>query len=100
MLLADAVNTAIRFVTALYYVYLLCILVYILLGWIRVPYYRWLSAFQRFLYDVVNPFLGIFRRMRPMLRLGGMGLDLSPIVAILALSVVWRLVVLGLSHVH
>ena len=100
MLLADAVDTAIRFVTALYYVYLLCILVYILLSWIRVPYNRFLSAFQRFLYDVVNPFLTVFRRVLPMVRLGGMGLDLSPIIAILVLSAVWRLAVFGLSRLH
>jgi len=100
VLIADAVDTAIRFVTAVYYVYLLCILVYILLSWIRVPYSRWFSVFQQFLADVVNPFLALFRRLLPMLRLGGMGLDLSPIIAILALSGIWRLVVLGLSHLH
>ena len=86
MLLADAVDTAIRFVTApllrlpaphlrLHPAQL-----------VPLPYSRFLSAFQRFLYDVVNPFLTVFRRLLPMLRLGGMGLDLSPILAILALS--------------
>ena len=64
------------------------------------PYNRFLSAFQRFLYDVVNPFLTVFRTVLPMLRLGGMGLDLSPIIAILVLSAVWRLVVFGLSRLH
>ncbi len=100
MLLADAIDTAIRFVTSLYYVYLLCILVYILFSWIRLPYYRWLSLFQRFLYDVVNPFLAVFRKLLPMLRVGGMGLDLSPIVAIFALSGIWRLVVLGIEQLR
>jgi YggT family protein len=100
MPLADAIDTAIRFVTSLYYVYLLCIFVYILMSWIRVPYYRWLSVFQRFLYDVVNPFLSIFRKLLPMLRVGGMGLDLSPIVAILALSGIWRLVVYGIEQIR
>jgi hypothetical protein len=33
-----------------------------------------------------------------MLRLGGVGLDLSPIIAILVLSAVWRLVVLGIEQ--
>jgi len=98
--LADAISTAIRFVTSLYYVYLLLILVYIILSWIPLPYNIWLSRFQRFLYDVVNPYLAIFRRFLPMLRLGGMGLDLSPIVAILVLSVVWRLVVAGIEQLR
>jgi YggT family protein len=100
VLLADAISTAIRFVTSLYYVYLLLILVYIIQSWIPLPYNIWLSRFQRFLYDVVNPYLAIFRRFLPMLRLGGMGLDLSPIVAILVLSVVWRLVVAGIEQLR
>jgi YggT family protein len=98
MLLADAATTAIRFVTNLYYVYLLVILVYIVLSWIRLPYSRAGSVAQRFLYDVVNPYLAVFRRFLPMLRLGGMGLDLSPIVAILALSALWRIVVLVIDQ--
>ena len=55
--LADAISTAVRFVTSVYYVYLLLIFVYILLSWIPLPYNAWLSRFQRFLYDVVNPYL-------------------------------------------
>jgi YggT family protein len=100
MPLADAVDTAIRFVTNLYYVYLFVIFAYIILSWFRLPYSRILSVIQRFLYDVVNPFLAIFRRFLPMLRLGGMGLDLSPILAILALSGIWRLVVLGIEQLR
>jgi YggT family protein len=100
MPLADAVDTAIRFVTNLYYVYLFVIFAYIILSWFRLPYSRILSVIQRFLYDVVNPFLAIFRRFLPMLRLGGMGLDLSPILAILALSGIWRIVVLGIEQLR
>lgn len=97
---ADAITTAIRFVTNLYYVYLFLIFVYIILSWFRLPYNRWLSAIQRFLYDVVNPYLAIFRRLLPMLRVGGLGLDLSPIVGILVLSAVWRLVVYGIEQLR
>ena len=100
MLLADAVTTAVRFVTNLYYVYLFLIFGYIILSWFRLPYNRILAAVQRFLYDVVNPFLALFRRFLPMLRLGGLGLDLSPIIAILVLSAVWRLVVLGIEQLR
>jgi hypothetical protein len=35
-----------------------------------------------------------------MLRLGGMGLDLSPILAILALIVAWRLIVAGIEQLR
>jgi uncharacterized protein YggT (Ycf19 family) len=98
MPLADALLTGLRFLDAVYYVYLLLIFVYILLSWIRLPYNRILSAFERFLYDVVTPYLGIFRRFLPMLRLGGLGLDLSPIIAILVLSIVWRLIRAGIEQ--
>jgi len=99
-MLADAVSTAIRFVDAVYYVYLLLIFAYIILSWFRLPYQTWLSRFERFLYDVVNPYLAIFRRFLPTLRLGAMGLDLSPIVAIFVLSIVWRLVRAGIGELN
>lgn len=98
MPLADAVLTALRFVDAVYYVYLLLIFAYILLSWFRLPYNRWLSGFERFLYDTVNPYISIFRRFLPTLRLGAVGLDLSPIIAIFVLSIVWRLIRAGIEQ--
>jgi uncharacterized protein YggT (Ycf19 family) len=94
--LADAISIAIRFVTSLYYVYLLLVFVYILLSWFQLPYSRWLGQFQRFLYDVVNPYLALFRRLFPFARVGMF--DLTPIIAILALSAAWRLIVLGIEQ--
>jgi YggT family protein len=93
MLLVDAVTTAQNFVAVLFYVYLLCIIAYILTSWVPLPYNVWLNRVQRFLYDVVDPYLRLFRRILPQLSVAGLGLDLSPIVAILVLSVVYRLVV-------
>jgi len=93
MLLADAVTTVQNFVAVLFYVYLLCIIAYILTSWVPLPYNVWLNRVQRFLYDVVDPYLRLFRRILPQLSVAGLGLDLSPIVAILVLSIVYRLVV-------
>jgi YggT family protein len=45
-----------------------------------------------FLYDVCEPFLRIFRGLMPAIRLGGMGLDLSPLIAFLVLYIVERVV--------
>ena len=92
MLLADAVSTAQNFVTVLYYVYLLCIIAYILTSWIPLPYNVWLNRMQRFLYDVVDPYLRLFRRFIPQLSLSGLGLDLSPIFAILVLYAIYAVV--------
>jgi YggT family protein len=96
MPLGTAVQTARDFVAAVYYVYLLCILVYILLSWIRLPYSIWGERVQRFLYDVVNPYLALFRRALPFARLGMF--DFSPIIAIFALSVIWRLIDFGIEQ--
>jgi YggT family protein len=46
-----------------------------------------------FVYDACEPFLRIFRGLLPALRMGGMGLDLSPIIAFLVLFIVERIAV-------
>ena len=48
---------------------------------------------QRFLYDVVDPYLRLFRRIVPFARVGGLGLDLSPIFGILVLLVLQNVIV-------
>ena len=52
------------------------------------PYNRYLSAFLKFVTDVTDPYLNLFRRILPPVRLGGAGLDLSPIVATFVLIIV------------
>jgi YggT family protein len=97
MPLADAVTTAQEFVHTLFLVYLLLILAYIITSWIPLPYNVWLNRVQRFLYDVVDPYLRLFRRFLPQLRMGGLGLDLSPVLAILVLFAVERVIISGLE---
>jgi YggT family protein len=82
--LADAVESVQLFVYAFVLVYTLLIFAYILTSWIRLPYSLWLSRIQRFLYDVCEPYLRIFRRVLPPLG----PLDLSPMVAIFVLWIV------------
>jgi uncharacterized protein YggT (Ycf19 family) len=61
-----------------------------------VPYSPWLNRIQRFLYDVCEPYLRIFRRLLPSFG----PLDLSPIVAIVSLYVL-RVVILSiLDRLH
>jgi YggT family protein len=87
MVLGDAIDTAEDFVVTLIWVYIALIIVYILTSWIPLPYTVWVNRIQRFLYDVVEPYLRLFRRFVPQLSLGGLGLDLSPILAIITLYV-------------
>ena len=82
------------YVRTLALVYLVLIFIRIILSWIqRVPYNRWLNGFIKFVSDVTNPYLNLFRRILPMVRLGGAGLDLSPIVATFVLIIVGSIVV-------
>ncbi len=89
ILLADWVSSAQNFVQVFTLVYFLLIFGYILMSWIRLPYSVWGNRIQRFLYDVVEPYLRIFRRFIPPLG----PLDISPIVAIFALWIVSGIVI-------
>jgi YggT family protein len=97
VLLADAVDTAQSFVWAVFAVYLICVFAYIITSWIPLPYTIWLNRIQRFLYDVVEPYLRLFRRVVPQLSLGGLALDISPILAIVVLLVLNRVVQEGIG---
>ena len=90
----DAVSTAENFIDVFIEVYILVILVWILLSWFRLPYS--LNPVQRFLHDVVNPYLSIWRRIIPMVG----PLDLSPIVAIFGLLVLRYVIDTLLSRLH
>lgn len=96
VLLADAIDSAQLFVEVFASVYGLLILIYIILSWVRLPYSVWLNRIQQFLRDVVEPYLGLFRRILPPLG----PLDLSPIVAIFVLFLVERLIVGLLGRFH
>ena len=89
LVLADAVDSVVNFISVFITVYILLILAYVLTSWIRLPYSPWLNRVQRFLYDVCEPYLRIFRRIVPPIG----PLDLSPMVAIIVLVIARSLVV-------
>ena len=79
-------------------VYLVLIFVRIIMTWIpRIPYNRWLDMVLTFVKDVTDPYLNLFRRIIPTVRMGPGALDLSPIVATFVLIIVGEIVV---SAVH
>jgi YggT family protein len=92
-LLADAADSVANFVNVFVSVYILLILAYIITSWIRLPYSPWLNRIQRFLYDVCEPYLRIFRRIVPPIG----PLDLSPMIGVIVLIVVRSVVVSLLS---
>jgi YggT family protein len=81
------------YITTLSIVYLVLIFIRILTSWVpRMPYNRYLAAFLQFVTDVVDPYLNLFRRFIPMIRMGPGALDLSPIVATIVLILVSGLI--------
>ena len=86
---ADTRGEIADFVSALVFVYTICLIAWIVVSLVfslgvRMPYNRPVIAVVDFLRDVAEPYLRIFRRLP--LQVGP--LDLSPIVAIFALSIV------------
>jgi YggT family protein len=87
MIALAAVRTDIaNYVSAVFYVYIILIFVYVLLNMlfstgVHPPYARWSDSVLGFLRDVSEPYLRIFRRFLP--RVGMF--DFSPMVGIIVL---------------
>ncbi len=82
------------YLSALINVYTILILAEILLSWVpRVPDNPALRWIVQFVHDVTEPYLTIFRRLIPPIGVGGGGLDLSPIAALLVLQIVGGIIV-------
>jgi YggT family protein len=99
MILLSARTQVADFLSTLIYVYTLLIILHIVIqllfsAGLRPPYSRATDTILGFLRDVCEPFLRIFRRVIPAFG----GLDLSPLLAILSLSLFNSIVVAGIIH--
>ncbi|MGA7269881.1 MAG: YggT family protein [Acidimicrobiia bacterium] len=70
--------------------YSLAILIWVVLSWIRVPSTHPLARVTVFLDRIIYPVILPIRRVIPPLRLGAGALDLSPIVLLVAISLISR----------
>lgn len=81
------------YVGALFTVYFICILLFVVLSWIQafrpLPYNMALRSVTGFIEEVVSPYLNVFRRLLPTFG----PIDLSPILAILLLLIAQSIVV-------
>jgi YggT family protein len=96
MILVGAIGrgTVADYVAALFIVYFILIFIRILLSWVpRMPYNRALQGAVRFVEEVTDPYLNVFRRFIPPIGGGGFALDLSPMLAMILLYVVGAIVV-------
>lgn len=94
LVIASARETIADYLQALIFVYTILIFVYIVTQLFfgfggRAPYNRASNAVLEFLRQVCEPYLSVFRRVIPPLG----PLDISPIVAVLALQFVGGLIV-------
>jgi YggT family protein len=92
MVLAITRSDLADYVYTLAVVYVVIIFIRILLSWFRLPYYRWLSIVVDFVTEVTDPYLKLWRRFLPMVRLGPAGLDLSPMIGSIVLLLVASIV--------
>jgi len=90
--IADFLSTLIRVYTVLIILYIVIQLLFTV-GF-RPPYSRATDAVLGFLRDICEPFLRIFRRLIPSFA----GIDFSPLLAILTLSIFQAVVVNGIIH--
>ena len=90
----DTVTQVELFVDVFISVYVLLIFAYVLTSWIRLPYS--LNPVQRFLSDVCEPYLRLWRRILPSFG----PLDLSPIVGFFGLIVLREIVNNVLNRFH
>lgn len=73
-------------------IYFLAILAWVILSWVQVSSVHPLGKVQVFLDRIMYPVILPLRRVLPPLRLGGMALDLSPLVLMLGVSLLRRFV--------
>jgi YggT family protein len=89
------VDTVQRLICVLLTLYWILLFARIILSWIPPP----ISGLGRTLYDIVHdltePVLRLVRGLLPPIRMGTVGLDLSPIIVFIALAVIRRAIGCG-----
>ncbi len=78
----------IELVDRAFQIYTFLLLARILMSWVSLPDNPTVNVVVGFIQDVTEPYLGIFRRILPMARMGGAGIDFSPLIAFFVLSAV------------
>ena len=93
VLAVDNVDVA-RYVNNLFTVYIALLIARIVISWVpRMPYNPVLRTVVGFVEDVADPYLNVFRRFIPPIRVGPAALDLSPILGIFLLIILQGLLV-------
>lgn len=81
-------NVVLQIICILLTVYWFMLFVRILMSWFPAPQSGIGRALFELIHDLTEPVLGLVRGLLPPVRMGAMGLDLSPIIVFIALGVV------------
>ena len=81
--------TLVQIIHSLFNFYSTLIFIYIILTWIPMNPNGWLADIGSVLESIVGPYLNFFRRFMPPMG----GIDFSPVIAVLALTLIERLLV-------
>lgn len=80
------------FVNALFYIYYILVFVRVIFSWIGIPQNRTAYMLFRFVYNLTEPYLGIFRRFIP----AAGSIDFSPFIGLLFLGIIQSIIVSAL----
>jgi YggT family protein len=82
------VSTVVRVVCIVLTIYWVILFARIIMSWFRPPISGIGRTVWEIVHDITEPVLGLVRGLLPPVRMGMMGLDLSPIVVFIALGVI------------
>jgi len=74
-------------VRGIIFVYWVIILIRVVLSYFPSPSSQLVRSFERSIYALTEPVLAPLRRVLPPMRLGGMAMDLSPMIVVIVLGI-------------
>lgn len=81
-------NSILGFVDAVFWIYYVLIFARVIFSWIKLPSNGAFHEIFRFVYNVTEPYLGIFRRFMP----ASGAIDFSPFLGMIVLVIIQRIV--------
>ncbi len=78
-------------------IYIFLLFARIIMSWIPLPDNPTLNTMTSFIHSVTDPFLGLFRRLLPTAKLGGAGIDFSPMLGFFVIYIIKGLVLQALT---
>lgn len=93
MAVNEAIMVLIRIIDIFFQLLNIFILIRVVLSFIPIPSSNITRPILSFIYDVTEPILRLVRNILPPITIGGVGLDLSPIFALILLRIVHTIIV-------